>query len=328
METKYTRSITHNTIQELLAYEQSLAEQEQAVSAELQRLNAELELKNNQVAELTEQVELSSNRITDLMRQLEDCRHTEPEPEPQPYHFAHDFQGVKIQNNTFEPWNTTMKQLNFYERQVLKIQDGNKCEITSDGRLITEIINCPSDKTRVAFDIDTADNAPEMDIVHCAVDMHLHADLAALSGTPSDTVQFYHLFEIWNDGQTASWNICIEKKPGDATPRFRWWGRIFTNGQIVGPLYERQFASEGVPFGQWITFEPYWNRNTGETWLKINGKKVIDFIGVNIDKRNPARRASYFSPVKHYVGLTAFNHLKGQGKKMEIQFGKFIWYKQ
>jgi hypothetical protein len=253
--------------------------------------------------------------------------------------FQGDFTNVKIGNNSrgepsFLEWQNGLKAVPYFNFQRIEQSSNgiyipeNKAFISGD-QFVTQLNGKSKTSTRVQWSMDIKDELA-YPIYHTSYDMWLHPDLALLQNFPVSNINWYSIWEIWlentPEGINTRWSIYIKKHPITNKLCFSFRSTYYENG-IWKSLTPHQHTTEPIIFGEWFNFEVYWNKNTNQVKLLVNGKEQLNFIGVNSNPKYPALNISWFTPIKHYVGNEVYDWMKSQGKTMEIRYKNFKWYK-
>jgi hypothetical protein len=251
------------------------------------------------------------------------------------YYINRSFENMKIGTVEgrlrFAEFLPDLKKISFYNLDLIEATGtGSRYEIIGD-ELRAPLPGTGDSHARVQWSINVDQNNP---IYHTNYDMWLHPDISHLINYRSNNIDWYSIWEIWNattpDGKENRWSIYIKKNPADGYKTLVLGLRSSYQGSD-GKWYEEfpwQYTTNPLIFGQWFNFDVYWNKNTDQWKITINGKVVADFIGKNKNPAHPSYGIDWVNPIKHYVGRSVYDFMASSGKTMEIRYRNFKWIKK
>lgn len=325
-------------IPEVQVFTYDVQEQVNNLNFQIVQLQGHLNTLRQQLTAKDGEIDALENQIAGLKQQLADCQanHPNPEPEPEPepeppsdieYLINKSFAGVTIDPNPSKPSEKIFTQLDSAIKAVpyasyhnVVIMNGsvpNVAEVKEfNGKqaLVTTLKSSTSSHSRVQSEIVVKQSASP-DKIHSKFNMWIHTDYKNLEKL--DKVVWVDIHECWFASPKERCSIYLDVHPNLKTLSFRWTSDVDDGSWTK--RHPDQYSTKPIPLGQWIEFEVIWEKQTNRNRLLINGETFLDFIGKN-DNKGPA---SYFQPLKHYVGSSVFNWMNSRGYEMTIAYADY-----
>lgn len=173
--------------------------------------------------------------------------------------------------------------------------------------------------------------------IYQSVRVYLTEDFNALKSYPGD-ITWCTLSEFWNN----EWWITNNKgfrvtlgigKPSAATSDLNFILNAENDGQKE--VWNADNTTIKVPIGKWFKMDYYFkegNKDTGRFWMAItpdgeNTKVVFDVHNFTHNTTDPAPNGlTSFNPMKLYTGSYYVEHVKKQGKALQIYWDDYkLW---
>lgn len=171
-----------------------------------------------------------------------------------------------------------------------------------------------------------------------SVRVYLTEDFRALTTYPS-AVKWCTLSEFWNnewwDNKPNGFRISLGVgKPSAAVSDLSFLLSAENSGQVL--VWNADNTYLKVPIGKWFTMEYYYkegNKDTGRFWMAItpDGEATKVVFDVHDFTHNTADSSpdgvTGFNPLKLYTGDYILNHVKAQGKTLQIYWDDYKFWK-
>jgi hypothetical protein len=317
------------------------------LNARITQLNSEVALLQASNEAKEDEIALLQQRIASLQQQLEEYQNgggngenppPPPPPDPEPptnveYLFNKSFEGVTIgvnptrtNENIFTQLDAAIKEIPWASYHNVKTGQGSVPNIAQvmdfQGRkaFVTTLKSSASDSSRVQSEI-VVRQSQSPNKLHSIVDVWIHPDYANL--TQLSKIVWVDISECWFASPKERYSIYLDKN-SNGQLCFKWRSDI-DDGRWT-KRHPDQLSNKAVPLGQWISLETIWEKDTNRNILKVNGDVYLDFIGVSetgVPANSIKGPASYYQPIKHYVGKSIFDWMNSRGYEMTIAYSNW-----